>query len=124
MRCSVGWNERYSIIQAACLIGPVGYDSRALSPLHSPAWVSVKSVCENVYCVKIYMPAQVYTVNKVSECVVSCMCMGVGLMHVKVVFMGQSDLYQVQWALSLAEDEHSPPQSSSLCRAHPAFRPG
>lgn len=40
--------------------------------------------------------------------------MWVDLMRVEVVFMGQSDLYWVQWALSLAEGEHSPAQSPSL----------
>lgn len=38
------------------------------------------------------------------------------LVCVEVVFMGQSDLYWVQLALSLGEGEHSPAQSPSLSR--------
>lgn len=37
----------------------------------------------------------------------------------RLCFMGQSDLYWVQWALSLAEGDHSPAQSPSLPRPHP-----
>lgn len=43
--CSVGWKEKHSIIQAAGLIGPVGYDNRTMSPLHSPDWVTCTGVC-------------------------------------------------------------------------------
>lgn len=40
--------------------------------------------------------------------------MRVHLMCAEVVFMGQSDLSPVQWALSLVGGEHSPTQSPPL----------
>lgn len=41
------------------------------------------------------------------------------LMCAEVVFMGQSDLFLVQWALSLVGGEHSPAQSPPLPLSRP-----
>ncbi len=46
------WKERHSIIQAACLMGPVGYNSRP-GRLSAPQRGSLSSVCVRMYIVQL-----------------------------------------------------------------------
>lgn len=112
-----GWKVRQSIIQAASLMGPVGYDNRPLSIL---PWVS--AVCVKMCIVKVTRNLR-YTVNK-TFWVWRYTYMWADLMRAEVVFMGQSDLFRVQWALSLAGGEHSPSQSPPLSPGHAQPSPG
>lgn len=112
-----GWKVRQSIIQAASLMGPVRYDNRPLSIL---PWLS--AVCVKMCIVKVTRNLR-YTVNK-TFWVWRYTYMWADLMRAEVVFMGQSDLFRVQWALSLAGGEHSPAQSPPLCPGHAQPSPG
>lgn len=90
-------------------MGPVGFDSRLLSPVHAPAWGSVM----NAYYVKVYVSPQVCTINNTHVSVKGGRAR-VDPSHVEVVFMGWSYLYFVQSALSLAEGYHGPARSPPL----------